>query len=67
MTFQNVFKAHPKVNEIYVVDNMPFLDKKKAESYASDVEGKVKVVKRKAAKKTAANGEGANGETGNNS
>lgn len=45
---KNVFDAHKDVNEIYVVNGMPFLDKKAAESYArSNKDWKVKTVKRR--------------------
>lgn len=34
--FKDVFDAHPKASELYVVDGMPFLDKTSANNYASD-------------------------------
>lgn len=36
MNFQDVFDAHPKASELYVVDGMPFLDKTSANNYAGD-------------------------------
>lgn len=45
-TFQSVFDCHPKVDEIFVVDEMPFLEAGHAQSHANVTGKPVRTVKR---------------------
>ncbi len=42
----DVFKAHPKVKQIFVADGQPFLDEKEAQNYARGQKCDVETVAR---------------------
>jgi len=44
--YKNVFDAHPKAQQIYVVGDMPFLKKEHAEQYAHEQGKEVSVIER---------------------
>lgn len=46
MKFKNVFAAHPKAKEIYVVKGQPFVNKRYAENYAAEVKAEVETINR---------------------
>lgn len=50
MKFKNVFAAHPKAKEIYVVNGLPFVNKRYAENYAAEVKAEVETIERRTEK-----------------
>ena len=54
MSWEKVFESNPKAEEIYVVDGMPFINKRHADSHAIKTKKPVELVKRTAKKAKAA-------------
>lgn len=48
--YNTVFECYPGVDEIYVVNEMPFIERKEADKYAKSVSASVQVIARKSAK-----------------
>lgn len=46
MNWQTVFDAYPKVNEIYVVAGMPFLEERQARAHAIQMKSGIQTIKR---------------------
>lgn len=63
MNFDSVFECYPGVNEIYVVDGMPFLDPSQASSHANSTGKPMSVVKRKVNIAVAENHDGENNDS----